>query len=77
MVSRNGQNNGDGSFDWKDAVIDAAIISGSTFFTTIGGSGLVGVSTIDSIKVAGIAAAAEFFAWLTIKRGLREKQSSV
>ena len=74
VATRNGQNNKDGSFDWKDAILDAAIVAGATFFTTLGGGSAVGIPTKEMIVASAISAAAQFFVWLTIKRGLREKQ---
>jgi len=73
-LSRNGTNNEDGSFDWKDAICDAGIASGVTFFTTLGGGTAAGLPTREMIIAAAISAAAQFFIWLSIKRGLREKE---
>ena len=74
VAARNGQNNEDGSFNWKDAILDAAIVAGATFFTTLGGGSAVGIPTREAVIASAISAAAQFFVWLTIKRGLREKQ---
>jgi len=74
MLTRNGQNNSDGSFDWKDAIIDAAISGGLGFCTAIGGTAAAGMPTKEILIAASIAAATQFFLWLAIKRGLREKQ---
>ena len=74
VLSRNGKNNPNGSFDWGDALADAAIMAGLTFFTTLGG-----LAVTDLLKnpaawlSAGIAAGAQFCAILALKRGLREK----
>ena len=74
LATRNGQNNEDGGFDWKDAIYDAAIVAGATFFTTLGGGSVAGIPTREAVIASAISAAAQFFVWLTIKRGLREKQ---
>jgi len=74
VLSRNGQNNKDGTFDWKDAICDAAIASGTTFFTTLGAGSAAGLPTREMVIASAISAAAQFFIWLSIKRGLREKQ---
>jgi len=74
LLSRNGQNNSDGSFNWKDALMDAGIVAGLTFCTTLGGGAVVGIPSKESCVAAIIAASTQFFLWLAIKRGLREKQ---
>lgn len=73
MLDREGKNNNDGSFDWKNAVIDAGIMSGLTFFTSLGAFHFVGVPTETTIIGGFISACGEFFLILAIKRGLREK----
>jgi len=73
-LHRFGKNNPNGSFDWGDAVLDAAIMAGLTFFTTLGG-----LAVTDLIRspvgwvAAGIAAASQFFLVLALKRGLVKK----
>ena len=76
MLNRNGKNRENGSFDWEDAVIDAAIMAGSSFFAVLIGLGAVGLleNPTTGLLAAGIAAGAQFFAILAIKRGLREEQ---
>ena len=73
MLTIKGKNHEDGSFNWKDALIDAAILAMLTFFTSLGGLGATGMITAREILAAGIAAATQFFMTLAIKRGLREK----
>lgn len=76
MLSRNGYKNEDGSFDWNDALADAAIVAGSTFFITLGAVALVvGADVVRSIAAAGIAAGSEFFAILVMKRNLPRKET--
>ena len=75
MLERNGKNNSDGSFDWRDAVMDAGIMSGLTFFSSLGGFSAVGVPTQQVLVGACISAGAQFFFTLAIKRGLREKET--
>lgn len=75
MLSRNGRNNSDGSFDWRDAVIDAGILSGMTFFSTLGGLAVVNLLSNPHAWVSAlVAAGAQFFGVLAIKRGLRDKK---
>lgn len=75
MLSVRGKNNENGSFDWKNAVIDAGIMAGLTFFTSVGGMSAVNIPTEQGAIAAGIAAATQFFLVLAIKRGLREKET--
>jgi len=74
VLNRNGKNNENGSFDWKNAVADAGIMAGLTFFTSLGGMAVVIPITERTLIGAGIAACGEFFLILAIKRGLREKK---
>jgi len=75
MLSVYGHKNPDGSFNWKDALIDAGIMACLTFFTALGGLGATGVISVREVLAAGIAGATEFFMVLAIKRGLkREKE---
>ena len=73
MLTRNGKNNDDGSFNWKDAIIDAAISGGLGFCTAIGGTAAAGLPTKEMLVAASIAALTQFFLWLAIKRGLRKQ----
>jgi len=73
MLDRNGQNNVDGSFDWINAIADASVMAGLTFFTTLGGTSAVGIPTIQACVASAIAAFGQFFLTLAVKRGLREK----
>jgi hypothetical protein len=57
-------------FDWWDALKDAVIISGLTFFSTLGGGSVAGLGVVVGLKVAAIAACAQFFAFLALKRGI-------
>ena len=76
VLNRNGKNDENGSFDWNDAIIDAAIMAGSSFFAVLMGLGAVGLleNPTTAIIAAGISAGAQFFAILAIKRGLREEE---
>ena len=74
VLNRRGRNNDDGSFDWPNALIDAGIMAGLTFFTALGGTAFVGIPTKEGIIAAAIAAGTEFFLILAIKRGLRERE---
>lgn len=73
MLSRNGKNNTNGKFDWKDAVIDASVTAGVAFFVTLGGAGVAEIGTTAALKVALVAAGGQFFAFLAVKRGLTKK----
>jgi hypothetical protein len=65
-------------FDWNNALIDAIITSGITFFSALGGSAVAGLDTVPGIKAATVAAFSQFFIFLALKRGLiqpKEAQS--
>ena len=65
-------------FDWADALIDAVIVSGLSFFSTLGGGSIAGLSGIAGLKAATIAACAQFFIFLALKRGIvQAKEVSV
>ena len=70
MLSRNGKRNGNGNFDWKDALCDAGITAAVTFFTALGGSGVAELGYVKGFLVASVAAGGQFFAFLAVKRGL-------
>ena len=57
-------------FDWENALIDAAIISSVTFFSTLGGSAVAGLNDIPALKAAAVAALTQFFIFLALKRGI-------
>jgi hypothetical protein len=57
-------------FDWENALIDAAIISAVTFFSTLGGGAVTGINTVHSLEAATLAALSQFFVFLALKRGL-------
>ena len=69
------QPNGDGSFDWRSAIYDALIMSGFTFFSTLGGVSIAGVNFSESILGALIASGAQFCLVLATKRGLHSQPS--
>lgn len=58
------------TFDWANALADAAIIAGATFFTSYAGSVTIGVPALDAVKAAAVAAGSQFFLFLALKRGL-------
>lgn len=76
MLNRNGKINGNGNFDWSNALADAVIMAGLTFFTTLGGLGATGLLSNPALGFTAsiISAGGEFFAILVIKRGLKEKK---
>lgn len=73
MLNRKGKNNENGSFDWEDAFVDAGIMAGLTFFTTLGAISVTGVVSDPIVAgiTAGIACATQFFLILAMKRGLK------
>jgi len=77
LLSARGKNNADGSFNWADALADAAIMGGMTFFTTLGGLGVAGLASDPkaTLLAAIISAGAQFFAVLAVKRGLKPKEA--
>jgi len=74
MLTVRGKNNENGFFDWTDAVVDAGIMAGSTFFTALGAMMAAGRISLYEVAVCGVAGAGQFFLWLAIKRGLRPKE---
>lgn len=75
-MSRNGITNSDGDFDWEDALIDAGIAAGVTFFTTLGGLGVAGLldDPTRALLACFIAAGGSFFSWLAMKRNIQVKK---
>ena len=73
MLSIRGKNNSNGSFDWRNALLDALVYAGGAFFTAL----LVALSDMVlsqmELTIAAVTAGVEFFAILMAKRGLREK----
>jgi hypothetical protein len=59
-------------FDWVNAIIDGTIISGLTFFSTLGGGSVAGLDGPSAFKAAAVAACAQFFVFLALKRGIVE-----
>ena len=74
-MARSGIINSVGEFDWDDALIDAAIAAGVTFFTTLGGLGVAGLldDPTRALLAAFIAAGGSFFTWLAMKRNIEVK----
>lgn len=73
MLTFRGKNNEDGSFDWSDALVDAAIYTGSGFFNAL----LVAVADGNLLPfeliIASITAGGMFFGFLGLKRKIIEK----
>ncbi len=60
-------------FDWIDALVGAAIIiSVLTFFSALGGGSVAGLEGFPALKAAAIAACAQFFIFLALKRGINQ-----
>jgi len=68
MLTIKGRHNSDGSFDWADALIDASIYAGTSFFTALGALLSQGPLTIYGLEVVACAAAAEWLGFLMVKR---------
>ena len=78
-MSRNGLTNSNGTFDWNDALIDAGIAAGVTFFATVGGIGVAGLldDPVKALIAAVIAAGGSFFTWLAMKRNINLQTKKV
>ncbi len=63
-------------FDWENALIDAIIISGVTFFSALGGGAITGINTLNAIEAASVAALSQFFVFLALKRGLIQQKEA-
>lgn len=73
-----GSLNGNGCFNWAEAILDAGIMSGISFMATMGGLGASGLlaNPQQGILACTIAALGEFFAILAAKRGLVKPQGA-
>ena len=73
MLTRNGQLNGDGSFNWKDAFVDASITAGvalsSSLITALGD----GTITLYECYLSCALTFAAFIGFLAAKRNLTAK----
>jgi len=71
-MSRTGVTNGEGDFDWYDAIIDAGIAAFLAFFTALAGMSVINVfdDPRSCLFAAGISGAVQFFLWLALKRGI-------
>jgi len=72
-LSMRGHRDKEGKFDWASAVLDAAIISGITFFTGLGTLASSAAISPISLCVLLSAVGAEFLGILATKRGLVQK----
>jgi hypothetical protein len=63
-------------FDWKNALIDAAITSAVTFFSALGGGVIAGINNLNLIESASVAALSQFFIFLALKRGLIQNKEA-
>lgn len=62
-------------FDWSDAIIDSIIVSGLTFFSTLGGGSVAGLNGMAGLNAAAVAASAQFFVFLALKRGIVQQRN--
>ena len=58
----------------RDMLLDALIIAGLNFFSTLAGIGAVGITSdpVRSLIAAAVAAGVGFFSTLAIKRGVKK-----
>jgi len=77
MLSRNGKNNSNGEFDWRDSVIDAAILGGLAGLAAAGSAQFVMNNPVLSFVTGLLAFTTDFLIVLAVKRGLREKDNRV
>ena len=63
-------------FDWENALIDAVIVSCVTFFGSLGGGAIAGLNGQSGIEAATIAALAQFFVFLALKRGIVQSKEA-
>jgi hypothetical protein len=69
-LSFKGSRTVDGKFDWKNAILDAAILSGINLFTGLGTLAAVGDLALNALFVLVAAVGAEFLGVIAAKRGL-------
>jgi hypothetical protein len=69
-LSFRGSRTVNGKFDWKNAVLDAAIICGINLFTGLGTLAAIGDLDINALFVLISAVGAEFLGVIAAKRGL-------
>ena len=62
--------NGNKRFDWRNALIDASIIAGLTFFSTLAGAKTASLPDATCLYTAFVSAMVQFFTLLAIKRGI-------
>lgn len=72
-LSMRGHRDKQGKFDWASAVLDAAIISGITFFTGLGTLASSAAISPLSLCVLLSAVGGEFLGILATKRGIIQK----
>ena len=74
MLSRNGKNNSDGSFNWEDALIDAGITTMLAFGPGLGALAATGKLNDPTGWVVLLSTTlSEFFGFLAIKRKLKKE----
>jgi hypothetical protein len=69
-LSIRGRRNKQGKFDWCEAVVDAGIISGMSFFTGLGALAASNAISMLSLCVLLCASGGEFLSILAAKRRL-------
>jgi hypothetical protein len=73
-LSIKGQLTPDGKFDWKEAALDAGIISSITLFTGLGALAAAGTVNVNGLIVLLSATGSVFMGIIATKRGLTPKK---
>jgi len=62
--------------EFKEAVVNAAILAGLAFFETLAGMAIAGIMTdpVRTLIAAGIAAGLAFFTRLAYERGIKKEE---
>lgn len=79
LASRQGDLDGDGKFDWKDAILDALLVGAqATFAAALGmiATGHYIFSDSNCLQTLFVTFGASFVGWLATKRGLAKKTES-
>lgn len=71
-MSHVGENDGNGNFDWINALTDSTIAGAFTFVSSLAGMAIADIFSDPKscLFAAGIAGAVSFFGYLAAKRGI-------
>lgn len=64
-------------FDWVNALWDAGILAGLTFFSTLAGTSALGIGSVTALSSAGVSAGTNFFFLLAMKRNIVKNHQSI